>query len=263
MHRFGRVFLLFLWLLYLGGWGVDDADQKNKALSYLLRGNEGAEKGDLNQAIADFTEALRIYPQSAAAYHNRGLVRSRNGEHDKAIADFTNTLRLEPDNASTYRIRARSYGIMGQYDLALADYGQALGLDPKNARAYRDRAAVFARKGTYARAVADYTESLRLDPDDGLASNELAWLRATCPDPTLRDGTQAVEYATKACKLSNWKLAAVLDTLAAAYAERGEFDEARKWIKQALDLATQEEKAEIRSRSDLYQSGKPYRMPKR
>jgi tetratricopeptide (TPR) repeat protein len=262
MHRFVRVLLLLLWLLFLGGSGVDLAEQRNKALYYFLRGNEHSERGELNQAIADFTEALRIYPQFAAAYHNRAVIETRRGEPDRAIADFAKALRFDPDNPATYLDRGRAYGAVGQYDLALADFNQALGLDPKNARAYRDRGAIHSRKGANDRAIADCKESLRLDPGDGIANNELAWLRATCADAKLRDGKEAVEYATKACKLSNWKLATALDTLAAAYAELGEFDEARKWIKQALDLASEDEKAELRPRSELYQAGKPYRVSK-
>jgi tetratricopeptide (TPR) repeat protein len=254
---------LFLWLLYLGGWGVDEAEQRNKALYYFLRGNGRAENGDLDQAIAEFTEALRIAPQSAAAYHNRAVVRARKGEHDKAIADFTKALRFDPEDAATYRNRGRAYSNMGQYDRALADYNQALGLDPKNPRAHRERGAVFGYRGAYDRAIADYTETLRIDPDDGAAYNDLAWLWATCPAANLRDGKKAVEYATKACQLSNWKVATALDTLAAACAECGRFDEARKWIEQALDLASEEEKAELRSRSELYRAGKPYRVSKR
>src|SRR5262245_3265628 len=223
MHRIARVLLLFLWLLYLGGWGVGEAEQKNKALSYFLRANARAEQGDLNQAIAEFTEALRIDPQSAAAYHNRGVAYARKGDHDRAIADFTKALRFDPDDAVTYRCRGRAYRILEQYDRALADYNQALGLDPKNARAHRERGAVLTSKGAYDRAIDDLKETLRLDPDDGAACNELAWLWATSPDAKLRDGTKAVDYATKSCKLSNWKVATMLDTLAAACAESGRF----------------------------------------
>jgi tetratricopeptide (TPR) repeat protein len=262
MHRFARVILLFLWLLFLGGWGVDLAEQRNKALSIFLRGNERSERGELDRAVAEYTEALRVYPQFAAAYHNRAVVQRRMGKHDLAIGDFSSALRFDPENPVTYRDRGRAYATIGQYDRALADYNQSLGHDPKNATVRRERGSVYRKQHQYDRAVTDFTDSLSLDPGDGVTLNELAWLRATCPQAELRDGTEAVECATKACKLSNWKLATAVDTLAAAYAERGQFDLARKWIAQALELASEEEKAELRSRSELYMAGKPYRESK-
>jgi len=91
----------------------------------------------------------------------------------------------------------------------------------------------------------------------------LALLRATCPVAELRDGTKAVELATKACELTNWKDSDYVDALAAAYAEAGDFDSAVKWQKEAINLLPEHASAEARrdyeSRLKLYQSSKPYR----
>jgi tetratricopeptide (TPR) repeat protein len=91
----------------------------------------------------------------------------------------------------------------------------------------------------------------------------LAWLQATSSVAELRNGDKAIEYATKACELTEWKNALYVDTLAAAYAETGNFDSAVKWEKEAISLLTKEEPAEQRAafeeRLKLYQSGKPYR----
>jgi WD40 repeat protein/serine/threonine protein kinase/tetratricopeptide (TPR) repeat protein len=93
--------------------------------------------------------------------------------------------------------------------------------------------------------------------------NNLAWLQATSPVADLRNGTQAIEYATKACELTKWKNANYVDTLAAAYCEAGDFKSAVKWQKEALNLLTEKEpagrQADFEARLKLYQSGKPYR----
>jgi len=94
--------------------------------------------------------------------------------------------------------------------------------------------------------------------------NSLAWLQATCPIAEFRDGAKAVENATKACELTDWKNFSYVDALAASYAEVGDFDSAVKWQKNAIDLLAEDTSVELRSayesRLDLYQSGKPYRQ---
>jgi serine/threonine protein kinase/Tol biopolymer transport system component/Flp pilus assembly protein TadD len=97
-----------------------------------------------------------------------------------------------------------------------------------------------------------------------LQLKELARLQATYPAAEFRDGAKAVENATKACELTDWKNADYVDTLAASYAEAGDFDLAVKCQKKAIDLLTEDASAESRSnyesRLNLYQSGKPYRQ---
>jgi tRNA A-37 threonylcarbamoyl transferase component Bud32/tetratricopeptide (TPR) repeat protein len=91
------------------------------------------------------------------------------------------------------------------------------------------------------------------------ACNALAWLRATSPEAPLRNGRQAVEFAEKACNLTEWKSAAEIDTLAAAYAEQGEFAEAVRWQTKALELAPSQLKDGIAERLQQYNSGQAYR----
>ncbi len=103
---------------------------------------------------------------------------------------------------------------------------------------------------------------LKLQDNSANALAGLAWIRATCPKAGLRDGKKAIEYAEKACKLTDYKEVTFLDTLAAAYAENGEFEKAVKLQKQALQAPDDFPKKELekaRLRLKLYMEGKPYR----
>jgi WD40 repeat protein/serine/threonine protein kinase/tetratricopeptide (TPR) repeat protein len=129
-------------------------------------------------------------------------------------------------------------------------------------RAYYNRAETKISGGEFTEAISDYEAALRVDPDHALALNDLAWLRTTCPVPEFRDGVKAVEEATKANELTNWKKARYVGTLAAAYAEAGDFDSAVMRQKEAIDLLTEEEeelRADFEEQLKLYQSGKAYR----
>ena len=82
---------------------------------------------------------------------------------------------------------------------------------------------------------------------------------ATCPADGVRDGSRAVELARRACELTQWKDPAMLDTLAAACAESGQFDRASEWERKAISLAGEKQTKEYRERLDLYGNRKPHR----
>jgi Flp pilus assembly protein TadD len=98
--------------------------------------------------------------------------------------------------------------------------------------------------------------------------NHLAWLLAACPNANFRNGAKAVEYAKKACELSGWKDASTLSTLAAAYAEAGDFDNAVKWQNNYLESdylksnPSNDTLEKARQRLSLYQQKKPYHEEK-
>ena len=147
------------------------------------------------------------------------------------------------------------------------DYDEAIRLlslylkDNKVADAYTARGLAFYHKKEYDRAITDYSEAIRLNPNDALTFNNLAWVLATCPNDKVRDGKRAVEYATRACDLSNWNHFNNLDTLAAAYAECGDFKKAVRWQTKALTFGIEDKEIleQAQQRLKLYEGGNPYR----
>jgi tetratricopeptide (TPR) repeat protein len=112
----------------------------------------------------------------------------------------------------------------------------------------------------YDQAIAD-TEAIKLDPKDARPHERLAWVLATAAKDELRDGKKAVDYAKKACELTDWKKPNYLATLSAAFAESGDFQEAIKWQTKALEVSELEkDKAEeYRQRLKMFEEGKPCR----
>jgi Flp pilus assembly protein TadD len=119
---------------------------------------------------------------------------------------------------------------------------------------------VYAAKGEFGQAIADNNKAIHLDPANADAYNSLGWLLATCPVESIRDGHQAVEAAQKACELSGWKKWTFIDTLAAAFAEAGDFDQATKYQQQAMSMdgLAAKDRAETQRKMDLFQQHKPY-----
>jgi tetratricopeptide (TPR) repeat protein len=230
------------------------------AEAYCGRGHAYNHKGDYDKAIADDTEAIRLKPDFVYADIDRGLAYIYKGDYDKAIGDFVEAIRLDPYQAAAYFNRGNAYNHTGKYDRAIADYKEAMRLNLDYVYTCEERIAyAYSQKRDYDRAIASYTEAIRLKPDFTEAYKSLAWLLAVCPDVNVRNGEKAVEYARKACELSAWKDPAVFDTLAAAYAEAGDFDEAVKWENKSLaSNASNGALERMGRRLSLYEQKKPY-----
>lgn len=230
---------------------------------FNMRGLAHRMNGDLDKAIADFDELLRRNPDVSYAYNNRGLAWRDKGESEKAIADFDAAIRLSPKDPLPYRNRGETRLGQQAYDLAIADFDAAIRLNGNDATAWWYRARAWSAKRDYGRFVSDSGEALRLQPDHALALNALAWLLSTCPDAGQRNGAKAVELARRACELTEWKNWGHIDTLAAAYAENGDFANAASTQQQALDLVMPEDadRSRLQERLELYRSEQPYREP--
>jgi tetratricopeptide (TPR) repeat protein len=231
--------------------------------AYNYRGNVYVDKKHYDQAIADFSEAIRLDPKDASAYFNRGLAYNGKSNYDQAIAAYNEAIRLDPKFAFAYINRGVAYIGKRNYAQAIADNNEALRLDPKLVAAYINRGNAYARMDDYDQAIVNYDEAIRLDPNSADANIGLAWLRSNCPKAEYRSGKKAVEYARKACELTEWKVPTHIEMLAFSYAMNGQFNEAVKWQHKALEDSEYEKTAGVEARQRLkeYEQGKPYKNP--
>jgi tetratricopeptide (TPR) repeat protein len=212
----------------------------------------------LNQAMEAVSERLHRNPTSNN-YALRGVLWQAQGELDRAFADYEQAIRLNPRNAAAFTNRGNAWMVRGEIDRAVRDYDEAIRLDSRNPTPLIGRGIAWQERGEFERALRDYDAALRLDPNDVFALNQRAWLRATSPDERFRNGQAALADATRAAELTGHRSAAELDTLAAAYAEAGDFENAVQWQRRAIELASDEDQEEFQERLALYEQGQPYR----
>jgi tetratricopeptide (TPR) repeat protein len=234
----------------------------DNAEAYLHRANAHSLKKDYDKALADFDEAVRLDPKNPNAFYGRGICHTYRKDNDKALQDFSQAIRLDGTNGEPYIQRGHVYCDMKNYEQALADFEQAIRLEPDKPDGYTARAVWYEKQKKFEKAIADYSKATQLDPKDPHAYNNLAWMYATCSEKKFRNGDKAVELALYVCKLTEWKEPEYFDTLAAAYAEIGKFDEAVKWQLKALaspeSFSDEAEVPKARQRLQLYTSGKAY-----
>ena len=198
-----------------------------------------------------------------AMVYRRGIILVNQKRYEQAITAFDKGIELNPTCAQAYYNRGSAYLRTGELDKAITDFNQAIGLDPQNAQAYGNRGIAYDSKGELDKAITDFSQAIRLDPKFAQAYNNLAWIFATHPEPEIRDVVEAVRLAERACELTNYRSPAILDTLAAAYAQTGQFDQAVKTATKAVNIAraakNEELAKDIQSRLDLYKAKRPYR----
>ena len=220
--------------------------------------HQAMDESDL--ALEDYSKAISLKPAFTQAYFQRGSLYAKLGDFKNALSDFSEAIRLEPDYAPAYKKRGLAALQAGLYEQSLLDLSTALKKMPTDEALYNNRGMAYAAAGQFAFALTDYNRAIKLNPDAPQIHNNLAWLLATCPDPNHRNGAQALDHAKRACELSQWSYSGALDTLAAAYAELGRFEDAIKWQTTSIGYAPEQDKADLRARLEMYKMKKPYRQ---
>jgi tetratricopeptide (TPR) repeat protein len=233
------------------------------AEAHLGMGNAAAARGDLEAARRHYGEAIRLQPDYAEAHLNLANTLVRRGEKGDAVTHYERALQIKPDLAIAHHNLALLLAERDDLDEAIGHYREAIRLSPDFAGAHYNLAIVLEREGKLGEAKTQYAEAVRLDPDEPQFANSLAWLLATSPDDSVRDAERAVEVALEACRLTGFTAPRMFNTLAAAYAEAGQFEDAVLAATAAIDLARRkgwsEAVEEFEAKRQLYADGRPFR----
>jgi tetratricopeptide (TPR) repeat protein len=207
-----------------------------------------------DHATSDLNEALKLDENHADAWYVKGNINAGQGKASEALECYQHAVDLEPAHAAAWYNRGNLLFNEHQMEKAVESWTKALEFQPNLFRAYNNRAAAQAKLGKFEEAIADYERAVSLSPGFARAWDNYAWLLATNPDPAIRDTTRAVFMAKKAVELTGSKDWSCLSTLAAAYAEAGDMDQAATWAQKSQEVAPEEQRHEIEQLVKTYQS---------
>jgi len=217
--------------------------------------------GRMDEAINEYREAVRIKPDYSQAYNNLGAALKSQGRLDEAVEYFSRAVKVRPDYAEAYANLGITLVDKGRPDEAIKNFRKALQLKPNLTEAHSGLADALSKQGKSDEAVNHYRLALRTKPDWPAVLNNLAWILATKPVRNKYDTNEAITLAEKAVKLTKYQDAAMLDTLAAAYASAGQSDKAVTTEERALQIASADPNKQladqIRKRLEIYKQVKP------
>lgn len=224
---------------------------------HSARYRRGLALQQLNQtgaALADLEAAIKADPKNADYLYSRGNLFASQSINKRAIEDYAQAVSIRPTHAAAWY----NYGNMlfpsGKIQQAIDCWDKAIEIQPDLFRAYNNRAAAHVQLKQYQKAIDDYQMTLELNPEYAHAYDNYAWLLATADDDSIRDPQEAIALSRKACEITNHKDWAYLSTLAAAYAEAGEFDMAREWLVKSHELAPATQKDRLVRLVKTYES---------
>ncbi|MBI5056235.1 MAG: tetratricopeptide repeat protein [Nitrospirae bacterium] len=239
----------------------------NKELieAYINRGFIWNSKGNYDFALSDYTKALQLNPNNSLKgriYFNRASTLFGKGDYESAIDNYTEGIKIDTSNSEAYYFRAEAWYEKSNLDNAISDYTKAIEFNSKYAQAVFNRANTWHEKRDFASAIKDYEKAIELDPQNALVYNNYSALLSSCTDGKFRDGTKALKLALKAIELRPGEVV-FLGTLAAAYAESGNFKEAVQTGERAITLLKKDNNENLMnnlvSQLESYKVGKPWR----
>ena len=201
-----------------------------------------ADEGKMAEAVDRLQKALAIDPKYIGAYVTLGNVLERQGKLPEAVAQYERAVEIDPDSANARNNLGTALASLGQFDRAIAQYGAVLESDPQNSGTRFNLAIALTRNHTTAEAITQFREAIQSSPDLTPRLSAFVWELATSPKASVRDGPAAVALGQLAMELSGGGDLAVLDAVAAAYAEAGRFDRAVAVERQAVRLAIDQKK---------------------
>jgi tetratricopeptide (TPR) repeat protein len=220
--------------------------------------------GKTNEAIDCFNELIKRKEENAKVYIHLAAAMGIQKKYDEAIKCIDKAIELEPKNPDNNNKKGEILFAAGRTDEAISYLNEALRTDTGKAEIYALLGEAYKKSGKYEQAIESWNRAMELEPNNVKVLNNAAWLLATAGDFNSGNAAKATGFARHACELTGYKEPIPLDTLAAAYAAEGRFDDARRTAEKALaaaKAAKQQELAQrIESRLELYRQGIPYRQ---
>ena len=253
-------------------WTRTLAVTRNNDVAHTNLGMFLAERGQVDEALPHLQAALEIrsagvqphYRLSLSLIHcDLGYALARKGELDDAIAHLRKAIEFQPGYADAHYNLGAAFFQRGRIDEAIAEWQRTLSIRPNDSGAHTSLGNALVQKGSFREAAIHYQTALDIAPHSILPLNNLAWLSATCPDASLRNGAKAVDLAQQTDQLSDGKNPIFTRTLAAAYAEDGRFNDAIEIALRAAALARAQHDVdlarEIEQDVDLFRRNAPLR----
>ncbi len=216
----------------------------------------------LNQwqsVLADLNQLIKIDPESEFLYTKRSLIYQLLENYNKALSDLNKAQSIKPDNLNHPFEKARLLLRMKKIHHSIVELTKILEITPKHLDSLLLRSSLWALCRDIENSYADLNIAIHADPKNAEALNAMAWFLATWPEKKHRNGKRSIVLATKACQLTDWNNPAILDTLAAAYAETGEFDKAVEFMNKAIVACPDAMKNELQGHLDRFKKGKAHR----
>ncbi|MDX1926492.1 MAG: tetratricopeptide repeat protein [Pirellulaceae bacterium] len=220
-----------------------------------------AMKGQYKNAIDRLNTVIDLKDDYANAYFNLGELNFELKQYPQAIGDYSRAIELANNDPQYYNSRGHCQFMLENYDEAIADYRRAVDLAADSAVYHTDLADALQFTGNWKEAAELYRQAVAINGQYARAYQNAAWMMATCPDKKFRNTELAISSAKKALELEPAPSMRAFDTLAAAYAATGKMQEAVKYQKRAVQLASESERDEIKQRLALYERGVAYVQP--
>lgn len=247
-------------------------DFRDDAITYWNLGTGLLLAGRPGEALAPLERAIAIRPDLAGAHHNLGLALTALDRRQEAAEQDKLALKIAADYGDAHASLGQYYADHKQPEKAILHLRQAAKLVADPTLLHVELGQLLLRQGDSAGAVAEFRTALQISPEQPMAINSLTWVLATDADPKIRDGAAAVQLAErllvaaqKTDKSQPAQEAALLDTVAAAYAEAGRFEDALAIVRRAIDLASAANHPQLigilESRIKRYQEKQPYHAP--
>lgn len=266
------------WRDRLGLWQDNAAKQPTEPRAFFNMASILRERGEYAEAIDMLEETIKLEPRYQEAWVRAGALLKLTGRYQEAANAYSTAIAYDLEEHPRFGLfhweayveRGSLLYMAGQYEAAVKDYTSALALPlqrketeefrrQRSVPVFDDRGTAYLSLRRFQEAIADFEAALAINPDHMKASNNLAWILATNPDPALRDGERAVELARRACELTEWNDLSTISTYAASLAEAGDFEAAIEWQTKCIQMAPPQIVPQYRARLELFQNDTPYR----